>query len=287
MCRRSRVHANWHHLVGAERGLRLDFDPEDNLHRRLPANMPMRDPERFVRKPKKSRARRLSTQIYGLSHRNEPLLSPDGEDGVVAPWPPGGGVDEEVNDVVGDPRRGRLGEHDVQVDGAEDLLERVEGKAAELALDEVGAVLHDGLELDVAVPRLPSWDEVEHVGAVGRLPVFAALGAGQGHAQNAEQWEVCDLVPHAEEARVEVDLRCEGRDGQEAGGTDDEQRRDRLVEEAWIHVGSLLENDDVAPGPLGGADLPVCGEYVCAKCRESALSDRRILECVESASSSI
>lgn len=260
LCRRSRVKSNWHRVVYSENELsRCDhFDPDRMLDRKLP----MSDPVRFVRKSKRGQSRRQS-------HRNKPLLSPDGEDGIVAPWSPGGGVDEEVYGVIGDPLWRLLGEHDVHVDGAEDLLERVKGEAAELALDEVGAVLHDGLELDVAIPRLPSWDEVEHVGAVGRLPVFAALGAGQGHAQDAEQWEVCDLVPHAEEARVEVDLRGEGRDGQEAGGPDNQERRDRLVEEAWIHVGGLLEDDDVAPGPLGGADLPVVEVCVCAKCVRS------------------
>jgi hypothetical protein len=262
LCRRSRVQGNWYHMVYSEHGLCARWDPERMLIRKLKPSQPVRDPERFVRRPRRTKPKRES-------HRNEPLLPGDGEDGVVAPWSPGGWVDEEVDGVVGDPARGLLGEHDVHVGGAEDLLERVEGEPAELALDEVGAVLHDRLKLDVTIPRLPSWDEVEHVGAVGRLPVFTTLCAGQCHAEDAEKWEICDLVPHAEEARVEVDLRGEGRDGEEAGGADDQERRDRLVEEAWINVGRLLEDDDVAPGALGGADLPgieVCG---CAKCVRS------------------
>ena len=270
LCRRSRVQSNWHKLVYSDRGVCVAWDPDGYLDRRV--DRPMKDPERFVRKSRRSRdplLKPLSSRIIQFSHRNEPLLPPDGEDGVIAPWSAGGGVDEEVDGVVGGPLRGRLGEHDVQVGGAEDLLQRVEGKAAELALDEVGAVLHDGLELDVAIPRLPPWDEVEHVGAVGRLPVLAALGAGQSYAEYAEKWEVCDLVPHAEEARVEVDLGGEGGDGQEAGGADDQERRNRLVEESWVNVGRLLEDDDVAPGPLGGADLPVAGVYVCARCEKS------------------
>ena len=262
LCRRSRVQGNWHHLIYSDNGLWQRWDPDQLITRKVKPQSPMKDPERFVRKPRKSKPRHQS-------HRNQPLLSSDGEDGVIAPWPAGGGVDEEVDGVVGDPRRRLLGEHDVEVDGAEDLLERVEGQPAELALDEVGPVLHDGLELDVAIPGLPAWDEVEHVGAVGRLPVFAALCAGQGHAEDAKQWEVCDLVPHAEEARVEVNLRGEGRDGEEAGGPDDQERRDRLVEEAWVNIGRLLEDDDVPSGPLGGADLPEIEVCTCAKCVRS------------------
>lgn len=44
-----------------------------------------------------------------------------------------------------------LREHDVKVRGLEQLLVGVEREAAELALYEVGAVLHDGFQLDVAV----------------------------------------------------------------------------------------------------------------------------------------
>lgn len=262
LCRRSRVQGNWHHMVYSDNGLWRRWDPDQLISRKSNPPPPMKDPEKFVRKPRKSKSKRQS-------YRNEPLLSADGEDGVVAPWSACSWVDEEVDGVVGDPLRGLLREHNVKIDRAEDLLERVEGQAAELALDEVGPVLHDGLELDMAVPRLPTWDEVEHVGAVGRLPVFAALCAGEGHAEDAKQWEVCDLVPHAEEARVEVDLRGEGRDGEEAGGPDDQERRDRLVEEAWVNVGCLLEDDDVASGPLGGADLPEIEICRCAKCVQS------------------
>lgn len=262
LCRRSRVQGNWQHIVYSDNGLCQRWDPDQLITRKVKPSQPMKDPERYVRKPRKTKPRYQS-------HRNEPLLPPDGEDGVVAPWSTGGGVDEEVDGVVGDPLRGLLREHDVHVDGAEDLLERVEGQAAELALDEVGPVLHDGLELDVAVPGLPTWDEMEHVGAVGRLPFFAALCAGQGDAEDAKQREVCDLVPHAEEARVEVDLRGEGRDGEEAGGPHYQQGRDRLVEEAWVNVGRLLEDDDVPSGPLGGADLPEIEVCACAKCVRS------------------
>ena len=267
LCRKSRVQANWIRMVYSDDGLCTRWDPEMRLVRYVRVTDPMPDPTRYVRKPYRTRPNMLISDISPitrLSHRNEPLLPSNGDDGVITPWSPSRGVDEQVYGVIGDPGGRGLGEHDVHVGGAEDLLERIESETAKLALDEVGPVLHDGLELDVAVPRLPSWDEVEHVGAVGRLPVFAALGAGQGYAQDAEEGLVRDLVPHAEKARVEVDFGGEGRDGQETGRPNDQERRDRLVEESWVHVGGLLEDDDVAPGPLGGAHL--CDVCVCARC---------------------
>ncbi len=185
------------------------------------------------------------------AHRDEPLLPGDGDDCVIAPWATRRRVDEEVDYVVDDPLRWGLGEHDVHIRRLEDLLEGVEGEATQFAFDEIWPILHDGFELDVAVPRLPPRDEVEHVGAVGRLPFLAALGAGQGHAEDAEEGQVGDLVPHAEQARVEVDLGREGRDGDERGVADDEERGHGLVEEARVHVGRLLEDDDVAARALG------------------------------------
>ncbi len=61
--------------------------------------------------------------------RDEPLVPSDGEDCVVAPWPAGGRVDEDVNSVVGREEGWCLIEHDVKVDGAKDLLEGVKGQA--------------------------------------------------------------------------------------------------------------------------------------------------------------
>ena len=95
--------------------------------------------------------------------------------------------------------------------------------------------LHDGFELDVSVGALPSaarlgsvslddakgepwWTvgskrkmgqpghKVQHVDAVDDLPLRLARGAGQLHAEECEDWELCDLIPHAEQARVKVDL---------------------------------------------------------------------------------
>ena len=204
-------------------------------------NGPMNKPERFVRR---------------ITHRNQSLLPGDGDDCVIAPWSTGGGVDEEVDHVVGDPGGRGLGEHDVHVYRPKDLLEGIEGQPTQFAFDEVWPVLHDGFELDVAVPGLPARDEVEHVGAVARLAFFSTLCAGEGHAQHAEKGQIGDLVPHPKEARVEVDLGQEGRDGDQGGVAHDQEGRDRLVEEARVDVGGLLQNDDVPSGPLGRADLP-------------------------------
>ena len=185
------------------------------------------------------------------AHRDEPLLPADGEDGVVAAWSPCGRIDEEVDDLVGYGRRVGLGEHDVQIGRLKDLLEGVEGEPTQFAFDEVWPVLHNGLEFEVPVAALPARDEVQHVGALRRLAVFSALGAGEGDAEGSEHGEVGGLVAHAEEAREEVDLARDGGDGQEARGPDDEEREYCLVGEAGVDVGGLLQDDDVAPRALG------------------------------------
>jgi hypothetical protein len=154
--------------------------------------------------------------LHDPTHRDHALLSRHGEDGVVAPRAPGSRVDEEVDGLIRDRGGWRLGEHDVQVDRAEDLLEGVKGQPTQLALDEVRAVLHYSLQLDVPVATLPPRDEVQHVGALGRLAVLPAGVAGEGDRESGEEREVGGLVPHAEQAREEVDLASDGGDGQEA-----------------------------------------------------------------------
>ena len=175
-------------------------------------------PKRFVRKKRPSKKR--ERQYDGETHGNHPLLPGDGYDSVIAPWATSGGVDEDVDGIVGYPRWRGLREHDVHVNAAEDLLKGVEGEPTQFAFDEIWPVLHDGLELDVPVSRLPAGDQVEHVGAVRRLPVFAALSAGQGDAEHAEKREIGDLVAHAKQARVEVDFRSQGGNGDEGGVAD-------------------------------------------------------------------
>jgi hypothetical protein len=153
----------------------------------------------------------------------------DAQDGVVALGPAGSWVDEGVDRVVQNGRGWGLVEHGLDVRRLEDLLVGVEGEAGELALDEVGAVLHDGLELDVAVGALPARDQVQHVHALRGPAVLDALAAGQLHADAGEEGQARDPVAHPEQARVEVDLRGQGRDGDQARVADEQQRRDRLL----------------------------------------------------------
>jgi hypothetical protein len=163
------------------------------------------------------------------TYRDQTLLAGDREHGVVAVRAAGGGVDEEMDVVVCGGEGGGLGKHDVQVLPLKDLLQRVEGQARQLALDEVGAILHDGLELDVAVGALPAGDEVQHVDALGGLAVGLALGAGQLDAEEGEDGLMRDWITHFHEPGVEVDLAQEGADAQEGGVTDAEERRDGLL----------------------------------------------------------
>ena len=166
--------------------------------------------------------------------RYEALVSADGEDGVVGGWPPCGGVDEHVDRLVGDGEGRLLGEHDVQVDSLEDLLEGVERKTGELALDKVGAVLEDGLQFQMPVTALPTRDQMKHMGAFPRLPVFSALCAGQGDTQGGEHGEPSGLVAHPEQSSEEVDLACDCGDGQQTCSSNDEEGEYCLVGKAVL-----------------------------------------------------
>jgi hypothetical protein len=97
------------------------------------------------------------------THRDDAALAAEADDRVVGARAAGGGVDDDEDLLVLGEREGRRAEHGVDVDLAEDLLQRVEREARELGLDEVRAVLHHDLELAVALGALPLRDEVEHV----------------------------------------------------------------------------------------------------------------------------
>jgi hypothetical protein len=167
----------------------------------------------------------------GGTHRDHPLLPRHRQDGIVAPRSAGSGVDEKVDGFIGDGSRWQLTEHDVQVCPPKDLLQRVEGEPAQFALYEIGAVLHDCLQLQMPVPALPPRDEVEHVRALGALPGLSAGVAGEGHAQCGEDWEICSLVSHSEQSGEEIDLAGDSGDGQEACRPHDQQGKHRLVRE--------------------------------------------------------
>jgi hypothetical protein len=111
----------------------------------------------------------------------------------------------------------------------EDLLVGIERQTAQLALDEVGPVLHDGLELDVPVRALPPRHEVQHVHTPHCLALLDALLARQLDAERREQRQPCDLVPHPEQPRVEVYLRRQRRDRDEARVPYQQQGRHRFL----------------------------------------------------------
>lgn len=205
---------------------------------------PMPPPVRFTRRKPSRFGEWLAT------NRDEPLLPGDRQDGVVAARAAGRRVDEEVDGLVRHRGGGRLRKHDIQVRGAEDLLEGVERKPAELALDEIWSVLHDGLELHVPVPALPARNEVEHVRALGGPPVLPAGVADERDGERGEERQVGGLVAHAQEPREEVDLAGDGGDGQKAGVADDEEGEYCLVGKVGVDVGRLLQDDDVAARPL-------------------------------------
>jgi hypothetical protein len=111
------------------------------------------------------------------------------------------------------------------------------------------------VELAVALLALPRRDEVEHMHALVALPVLLALLAAELDAPSHKERAAGRRVAHLDEARVEVDLGRERGDGDERRRADAQDRRDRLVEEALVAVGGLLEDEHVAAGALGGPDL--------------------------------
>ena len=87
------------------------------------------------------------------------------------------------------------------------------------------------------------------------LVILLTLVAHELDAPCREEGAAGGRVAHLDEAGVEVDLGREGADGDEGGGADAEDGRDRLVEEALVAVRGLFEDEDVAAGALGGSDL--------------------------------
>ena len=87
------------------------------------------------------------------------------------------------------------------------------------------------------------------------LAILLALLAHELDAPCREEGAAGGRVAHLDEAGVEVDLGGEGADGDEGGGADAEDGRDGLVEEALVAVGGLFQDQNVAAGALGGADL--------------------------------
>ena len=87
------------------------------------------------------------------------------------------------------------------------------------------------------------------------LAILLALLTHELDAPCREEGATGGRVAHLDEAGVEVDLGREGADRDEGGGADAEDGRDGFVEEALVAVGGLFQDENVAAGALGGADL--------------------------------
>ena len=103
---------------------------------------------------------------------------------------------------------------------------------------------------------------MEHVHTLGRLPVRLARRTRQLDTQKRKHRLIRDLVLHLHQPSVKVDLTRQRADGQQRGVPHDQQRCHGLVEEPGVDVGGLLEDDDVASGPLCGGDLRVLGQIL-------------------------
>jgi hypothetical protein len=87
------------------------------------------------------------------------------------------------------------------------------------------------------------------------LAILLALLTHELDAPCREEGAAGGRVAHFYQAGVEVDLGGEGADGDEGGRADAEDGRDGLVEEALVAVRGLFQDQNVAAGALGGADL--------------------------------
>jgi len=117
-------------------------------------------------------------------------------------------------------------------------------------------------------------NQVQHVNTVCGAALGFTGGTGQLHAQKCEERLASQPVSHFHQAGVKVDLAGQGGNGQqssvahdEEGGycllprprtgstsSDDEPLQgwaSAYVKEAWVDVGSLLQNDDVPACALG------------------------------------
>ena len=180
----------------------------------------------------------------------------------------------------------RREEHAFQVRGPEALVHRRERHPAHLRVDQVRTVRHDRSQSVMLLLRVPCGDEVHVVRAlVPALGVDTRL-ARELDLHTLEQRRVGHRVDLAYELGVEVHLVCESRDCNKGGvsahrarqrrsdrhavpatshartshayAPHAQKRRNRLVEEARVHVRSLLQDDHIAARALGCGNLPPC-----------------------------
>lgn len=68
---------------------------------------------------------------------------------------------------------------------------------------------------------LPCGDQVEHVATAGGRASLSAGVAHERHLQLGENGEAGDGILDLEKAGVEIDVRCQRRDADEGGDTDE------------------------------------------------------------------
>ena len=76
---------------------------------------------------------------------------------------------------------------------------------------------------------------------------------------------------------VKVDLAGESGDADQGGRPDAQQRRHGFIEELRIHIGRLLEDDDIPTGALGGSGLYVCVYVSQRQCTVQPSTRRRLV----------
>ena len=107
---------------------------------------------------------------------------------------------------------------------------------------------------------------MKHVNAVRRFTVLLAFLARQLHLQDGEHGQASGFITQPEESGVEVDPVSQGGDSYKCGCSHDHERRDGFVKEARVH-----EDDDVAPGALGGFGL-----FVVSQIHENQINKRAV-----------
>jgi hypothetical protein len=98
----------------------------------LPPPMPLRNQTLLPGLPD---LRDFRFPLLRWTHRDEPLVARDAQDGVVGAGPAGRRVDEKVDVLVDLRRRRRLRKHDVQIRRPKHRLSRVECQTGKLRLD--------------------------------------------------------------------------------------------------------------------------------------------------------
>ena len=96
---------------------------------------------------------------------------------------------------------------------------------------------------------------MQHVHALMALARLLALCTHKFNTSCRKTRTPRARVDHLDQPRVEVDLRRQSRDRHERRGSDRQDRRHRLVEEALIAVRGFLQDQDVPAGALRRADL--------------------------------